>query len=213
MLTVTPFTNDHFGSCAYVVSAEGSRQALVIDPADAASGGVEQFIAERGLREVVIALTHEHFDHISGVTRLRQEADARLICSRLCSEAITSPTKNFSRYLIGRDVTCATADLTFEELDHQLDLCGARFEFLPTPGHSPGGVCIAGPGILFTGDTLIYGLQTVTKLPGGNRGELVRSVDAIMERFPAGTVVYPGHGAPFTLGQVDRNVIIGRVRV
>lgn len=213
MLSVTSFTNDLFGSCAYVVSAAGSPQALVIDPADAATGGVDRFLAERGLTEVIVALTHEHYDHISGVGHLRQAADARLICSSLCSEAITSPIKNFSRYLIGRDETCAPADLTFEELDHKLDLCGARFEFIPTPGHSPGSVCIAAPGILFTGDTLIHNLQTVTKLPGGNRQELARSVDLLLARFPAATVVYPGHGAPFTLGQVDRNIIIGRVRV
>lgn len=213
MLSVTSFPNDHFGSCAYVVSCEGSAQAMVIDPADAASGGVEAFLAERGFGEVVIALTHEHFDHISGVSRLRQIAGARLICSACCSESIAQPTKNFSRYLIGRDVTCSPADLLYEDLDQRLEWCGAPFEFIPTPGHSPGGVCIAAPGILFTGDTLIHNLQTVTKLPGGNRGELVRSVDTIMTRFPGETVVYPGHGAPFTLGQVDRNVIIGRLRV
>ncbi|MCX7018459.1 MAG: MBL fold metallo-hydrolase [Candidatus Sumerlaeota bacterium] len=212
MLSVTPIINDLFASCAYIVSRADCLQALVIDPADDASGHIAAFLREHALSDIFIALTHEHFDHIAGVERLRQQFGAQVVCSRACSESIGRPEKNFSRYLTGIDRIFGPSDLICEEVSNAIDWCDERIEFVPTPGHSPGSVCIAVCNALFTGDTLIKDLRTVTKLPGGNRTGLRKSINLLLTRFPAATMVYPGHGEPFRLSQADREVILGNIK-
>jgi glyoxylase-like metal-dependent hydrolase (beta-lactamase superfamily II) len=210
-LPVTQVVNDDFASCTYVVERARSSQALVIDPADSGSGRIAAFLDARGISDVLIALTHKHFDHISGVTRLRDRyASARVVCSRTCSGSITTAAGNLSRYLIGGDFVCGPADFFCEDMDYEMNWAGQRLEFIATPGHSPGSICIAVDGMLFAGDTLIFNRPTVVKLPGGSRGQFEQSLAHLLARFPGETMVYPGHGRPFRLSQIDHGVVLGK---
>ena len=69
-----------------------------------------------------------------------------------------------------------------------------------TPGHSPGGVCLHAPGVVFTGDTLFAGSVGRTDFPGGDHNALIRGV--VEKIFPLGDNlrVYPGHGPSSTVG-------------
>ena len=71
-----------------------------------------------------------------------------------------------------------------------------------TPGHSPGGVCLAvgRPGLpkndLFVGDTLFAGSIGRTDLPGGDHPALIRSITQVLlgrvtKRPSMGVVVPP----------------------
>ena len=79
-----------------------------------------------------------------------------------------------------------------------------------TPGHCPGGVCLAVGGdetperTLFVGDTLFAGSIGRTDLPGGDHATLLRSIRDVLFGFPDETVVYPGHGQPTTIGHEKR---------
>jgi glyoxylase-like metal-dependent hydrolase (beta-lactamase superfamily II) len=104
---------------------------------------------------------------------------------------------------------------------------------LHTPGHCPGGVCLAvsrlrgeaasgsAPGatvdksasqgraedltpILFVGDTLFAGSIGRTDLPGGDLNTLLRSIREVLFRFPDDTVVWSGHGEVTTIGKERR---------
>ncbi|HEX6974482.1 MAG TPA: MBL fold metallo-hydrolase, partial [Vicinamibacterales bacterium] len=85
---------------------------------------------------------------------------------------------------------------------------------LHTPGHCPGGVCLAigktgsdsedvtaGTRALFVGDTLFDGSIGRTDLPGGDHATLLGSIRNVLFRFPDDTVVYSGHGEPTTVGR------------
>jgi glyoxylase-like metal-dependent hydrolase (beta-lactamase superfamily II) len=78
---------------------------------------------------------------------------------------------------------------------------------LHTPGHCPGGVCLAvkkdgeQKSILFVGDTLFAGSIGRTDLPGGDYATLLRSIREVLFSFPDETVVWPGHGEPTTIGR------------
>ena len=79
-----------------------------------------------------------------------------------------------------------------------------------TPGHCPGGVCLAvgreaeASRTLFVGDTLFQGSIGRTDLPGGNMGTLLASIRNVLFAFPDDTVVYSGHGEPTTIGRERR---------
>jgi len=186
----------------YLVSTPGGM-AVVVDPVEAAAMPVAAELDRRGTAQVMLLLTHEHFDHISGVNALRKRPGVRLACSKECALRIADPKLNFSRYLVGADYRCAPPDETFERLGGALEFGGLSMTFISTPGHSPGSACIAADGMLFTGDTLIRDTRTVTKLPGGNRQALASSIESVRRRFGPDTTVYPGHGGPFRLGETD----------
>ena len=73
-------------------------------------------------------------------------------------------------------------------------------DILHTPGHCPGGVCLAigrdgSPSHereLFVGDTLFAGSIGRTDLPGGDSATLLRSIREVLFTFPDDTLVPPG---------------------
>ena len=86
---------------------------------------------------------------------------------------------------------------TVEEGDN-VEMNGARFKVLHTPGHSPGSVCYWCPDehVVFSGDLLFEnGAPGRGDIPGGDadalRGSLERLGSLGAER------VYPGHRDPF----------------
>ena len=81
---------------------------------------------------------------------------------------------------------------------------------LHTPGHCPGGVCLAigrrgaTDRELFVGDTLFAGSIGRTDLPGGDHPTLLRSIREVLFRFPDTSLVHPGHGPDTTIGHERR---------
>ena len=73
-----------------------------------------------------------------------------------------------------------------------------------TPGHSPGGVCLLGDGLVFTGDTLFAGSIGRADLPGADMATLLASIARVLLPLPDETVCYPGHGPKTTIGEERR---------
>jgi hydroxyacylglutathione hydrolase len=65
----------------YVVSTEGSTDAVVIDPGDDAET-VRRVLAERGLTLRAILVTHGHLDHIGAVRDLAESAGVEVWMAR-----------------------------------------------------------------------------------------------------------------------------------
>ena len=72
---------------------------------------------------------------------------------------------------------------------------------IPTPGHTPGGVCyhFTEDALLLSGDTLFAGSVGRTDFPGGDIAALARSL-AALAKLPDETTVVPGHGPETTIG-------------
>jgi glyoxylase-like metal-dependent hydrolase (beta-lactamase superfamily II) len=83
--------------------------------------------------------------------------------------------------------------------DRRLVLGDWEIDVIPTPGHTPGSVCLRIGETLFSGDTLFAG--AIGKADG--RADLRREVQNI-RRFlltlPPATRVFPGHGPATTIG-------------
>jgi glyoxylase-like metal-dependent hydrolase (beta-lactamase superfamily II) len=199
-----------FLSCAYVVLASGTDEALVIDPGNPVADGVMNLLESLQVRRIpYLILTHEHFDHIAGAEPLRKRFGSRLVCSQRCAEAIGDPKSNMSFYKDGKGMACGPADWICERDGWELRWSAGSVRLMPTPGHSPGGLCAAIGGHLFMGDTLMGSHRTPTHLPGGDAAALRKSLSLLLSQFDSKTLVHPGHGSHFALGEVDLRKVLG----
>lgn len=206
-MEIQQIKSDLLKSNMYIISENG--HSVVIDPC----------ITEREMYTDVdlILLTHEHYDHISGVNYWKKKTNAPIICSVPCGKNITSPRKNLSRYF---DVFCelqtwmsADKNVTTDAYKCEADetFMGEKiiqwqkhnFKLVSTPGHSAGSICIIlDENILFSGDSLMKNYPTECKFPGGN----VKEWNTISLPFLFGLNsmhVYPGHFEDFILEECE----------
>ena len=68
-----------------------------------------------------------------------------------------------------------------------------KLDFIHTPGHTPGGMCIiVDDDSILTGDTLFIGDCGRCDLPGGSLSQMFQSLQKIKSLFD-NLIVYPGH--------------------
>ncbi len=184
-------------SNCYIVWDEGSGDGIVIDP-----GGDEEkivrIVEENGVRVGMIVCTHAHFDHVGGVSELKKKTGARVAIHRRDLEIFMHARHQGMLWGFAVEQP-ATPDLFLDEGD-EIAVGGLRFAVLWTPGHSPGGICLFGEGVLFTGDTVFAGSVGRTDLPGGSADDLKKSFSRIIS-LPAETGILPGHGPGSTVGE------------
>ena len=185
---------------------EEGGHLLIIDPADHAA----MLEKCRNAATVTVLLTHEHFDHIIGLNRIRHccVSSCVVIAGKTCSERIQDTKVNLSAYadvlaeLGGKQIpehwspfSCKAADITFEN-QYAFRWRGHVVELFSTPGHSAGSCCIVVDDLLFVGDTVLEN-NLMVKFPGSSK-KLYRSVTVpLLEKWLLGnrvSCVYPGHG-------------------
>ena len=199
---VEPFFKNGF-----VIGCEETREGVVIDPGDE----VEALLAAAKRHRLSIGhilLTHAHLDHITGVARAKQAFGAPVWLHRddnFLYEHVQEQGRMF-----GFEVAAQPPVDHFYEGEGPLRFGRYQVRVLHTPGHCPGGVCLAvsrdgeSGSTLFVGDTLFAGSIGRTDLPGGDMDTLLRSIRGVLLAFPDDTVVWSGHGPATTIGQERR---------
>ena len=180
----------------YIVS-DDEGVAVAIDP-----GGEPERLAEvvsrEGLRLTHVLLTHGHFDHLAGAARLAELTGAIVACSPGTAPMLRDPDDYIPFPGFG-GIPGREPDLLVGDGD--IIATGAlEFEVVASPGHTPGDVTFVTEGALFCGDLLFYRSIGRTDFPGGDLGTLLGSVQALLDRLPGSTRVYPGHMQATSLG-------------
>ena len=197
------------GTNTYVVRAErGAAEAVVVDPSGPAAE-IRLRLAGMGAACAAILVTHGHFDHLVGVADLAEGTGAPVHMPAGERDTL----ENAQAYVpAGFAVRSWTPDVLLEG-GETLELAAVTFEVVAVPGHSPGHLAYAVDGGLLSGDVLFAGSVGRVDLPGGDWETLLASITRLTERFPADTVVYPGHGPTTTLGaERDRNPFLAELR-
>ena len=86
-------TNPTFGVNTYFL--EEDEHAILVDP-------VLPFQRDDTFDEMkvdFVLLTHEHYDHISSVSEVRQRFGCPIACGEKALEGLLDPSKNMSRYV------------------------------------------------------------------------------------------------------------------
>ena len=199
---VPPFMKNGF-----VLGCEDSREGVLIDPGDDVDLLLDAVDAHR-LSIKHILLTHAHLDHVTGVARAKSRLKAPVCLHRddeFLYRAVVQQGMAF-----GFEVEPQPPIDTFYEGDGALRFGSYGAWVYHTPGHCPGGVCLAVgrqeaiERDLFVGDTLFAGSIGRTDLPGGDLATLLRSIHEVLFRFPDDTRVHPGHGESTTIGRERR---------
>jgi hydroxyacylglutathione hydrolase len=182
----------------YVVANEETNEAVIID-----AGMHPRALLDKAAEYQVkaILLTHAHFDHMGGLTEIREKTGAPVYIHEIEQEWLTNPDLNgSSRWpMLGGAMTAEPAEHEVEEGD-VLSLAGMSIRVLETPGHTPGGVSFLIEQHLFSGDTLFAHSIGRTDLPGGDYEQLITSIEEKLMPLPDDTQVYPGHGPGTTIG-------------
>ena len=114
-------------------------------------------------------------------------------------EVLSDPKKNGSKYTEEGPIAI-NKDASIDIYPQEMELWeGVPLKVHYTPGHSDDSVCLQVEGMLFTGDTLIKDVRTVTKLKTGSREKLRESLDVLASLKGHGLMVYPGHEELFEL--------------
>lgn len=183
------------------------QEALIIDPN--INERALKSLRERNVKRALVILTHEHYDHISGVNWLREILTCNVFCSTACAENLESVTKNGSKFFSVlflseseekleeakkvEPIICK-ADATFSG-SQQFQWNGSTIKVYETPGHSAGSICIVVDEMyLFTGDSLLKDLKVITKLPTGNRKKYMEYTLPFLMSLDKELWVFPGHG-------------------
>ena len=175
---------DYMTNC-YILRQEASSKCLIIDPGYEA-GRILAFLQEKHLEPEAILLTHGHFDHVGAVGDIAAETDCEVYISAadLGLPPMITNGKLFYTHTYPASGT--------------LNLAGLTLRILPTPGHTPGSVCLLTGDTILSGDTLFRGSCGRTDLPGGSWEQIAASLKTLAA-LPGDYRVLPGHGEETTL--------------
>lgn len=180
-----------------------TNECVVIDAGNSSpreDAVLDNFIAEHGLKPVLAANTHGHFDHTLGVEHLKQRYGIPFALSS--KDAFLLENAATSGSIFG--VKVGAMPTVERDLDGEQEIRFGKtsLRVLRTPGHTPGHVAFFDEGSksLFTGDTLFRESIGRTDLPGGDYSWIMRSILDVLVPLGDEVHVYPGHGPESTIG-------------
>lgn len=184
-MEITTLTLGDYMTNCYILRQEASSKCLIIDPGYEA-GRILAFLQEKHLEPEAILLTHGHFDHVGAVGDIAAETDCDVYISAadLGLPPMITNGKLFYTHTYPASGT--------------LNLAGLTLRILPTPGHTPGSVCLLTGDTILSGDTLFRGSCGRTDLPGGSWEQIASSLKTLAA-LPGDYRVLPGHGEETTL--------------
>lgn len=204
MIQVKSFVFNMLQENCYIVS-DDTREAVVIDCGayyDAERQAVVNYIREHQLTVRHLLCTHGHFDHCFGNDTVWHAFGVGPEISEKDSSLMDLDAQMRSMMGVGFDRESVPVQRFFDEVE-VITFGNHRLQVLPTPGHTPGGVCFycEEEKLVFTGDTLFYMSVGRTDFDGGSWNDLHDSLTKVLAKLPTDTTVLPGHGPRSRIGQ------------
>ncbi len=217
MLEVYRFRYEPVDSNMYFIPV--GEEGFVFDPN--INEDILPLFEKYGTKWIQIVLTHEHYDHTTGVEWLQEKMEAPVFCQERCAYSISSDKGNNPKFvalvLKNKDREdgghryedfkanykpyTLKADETYEEQGN-VRVGDVSLECFYTPGHSPGSTCYILDGrYVFTGDSLIQNTPTVLRFKTSNKEVFERKTLPFLQSLDMNMLVFPGHGEPFKINE------------
>ncbi len=187
----------------YVVFDEASSEGLVIDPG-AEFEKIERLLKKYSVKVKYVILTHGHYDHIAAAGEVKKFTGAPILVQAEDAAMLSDPAGNGSIFFTGSEVRLKS-DRSLSDGEF-LEFGACKLQVLHTPGHSYGGICLAGENVIFTGDTLFRAGIGRTDIPNTSYSQIMESIRKKLMIYPDDTIIYPGHGYISTIGEERKNL-------
>lgn len=162
---------------AFILACSDSREAVLID-VGLFDPAIPAFVEEHDLILNTIFITHDHYDHTGGLAEAAKHFGATVISG-------TSQPGGYEAQQVAHGDKVYVGNLVGE--------------VVATPGHTPDGLSLIFPGMVFAGDALFAGSVGGTASP-----ELAeQQIDHIRKNLftlPVHYEVHVGHGPSTTIG-------------
>ena len=194
---------------------------MVVDPHQ--SEELVELLEKEKVEKVNILLTHEHYDHTSGLRWLYDLYPSKVYCHKQCGETIAVKRKNnpalIAMVLADKDKKdggnryesfkknfvpyACDADYTFED-SVEWNIDGIEIKGIATPGHSPGSAFYYIDEMLaFSGDTLLKDYPVVTRFKTSSLDDYQEKTLPYLKQLNPNLTLIPGHGNPFKASEAQ----------
>lgn len=197
MVKVETLSVGKMKSNCYILYNAETLKTVIIDPG-AEGDTIIARIEKLGICPEHIILTHGHFDHISAVDEICEKYNIGIIMNEQDAEMLSNANYNLSLSFDGTPVTVNCKNIKYVT-DESKQLIGKKFEFIATPGHSNGSMCIKVCEYIFTGDTLFRMSIGNEFPPFGNFKTEINSIKDKLFALDGDYICLAGHGEKTTL--------------
>ena len=182
---------------AILVVDAGDEGARIVQELDRLTGGAPEKVE-------LIVNTHGHIDHTAAVADVRTALGPIPVLMHQADIEVVEGNGPDGLRMMGREYVPVLPDGLLREGDEvRWGNCALRV--IETPGHSPGGICLYGHGLLLSGDTLFRHGVGAWRFFKGDKRALFAGIHDKLLTLPPETVVYPGHGEATTIGEEIAN--------
>jgi hydroxyacylglutathione hydrolase len=196
VVPVTPFQQN----CT-VLWCSNTKRAVVIDP-----GGdlpdIERAIARAGVKVDKIWLTHGHIDHVGGAADLKARLKVPIEGPHRADLFLLQRVRESGLSYGMLNASNVTPERWLEDGD-RVEIGELTFDVLHCPGHSPGSIVYFNPDqrLAIVGDVLFAGSIGRSDLPGGDHGQLLKSISDKLLPLGDDVAIISGHGPTSTIGR------------
>ena len=189
------FNENPYGTNCWLLAAEGSDDAVVVDPGFEPDR-VHALLEAAGKRPVAVLATHAHLDHM-GTGGVFAGDEIPVLVHGADAIAFTDlPAWGAG----GPNPLAEVKDLRTIADGDVLAFAGFSIEVVHTPGHTPGHCCFRTDALLFSGDLVFAGSIGRSDFPNSDPGAMQASLRRFLT-LPDDLPVLPGHGPDTTVGR------------
>lgn len=205
MIEIETLTVGPFQSNCYIVSCSDTKAAVVVDAGNEAQR-ILSTVERLGVKVIAVINTHAHLDHVSALAEVSEALGVPVLMHALEMPIYEVISAQASMFGLPKPRTVPID--RFVEDGEEVIIGNVKGEYLLTPGHSPGSICIRfrdeTPERLMAGDVLFQGSIGRTDLPGGDYDTIIHTLRTRFVPLPDDLIVYPGHGPETTIGEEKR---------
>ncbi len=188
------FNANPYGTNCWLLSADGTDEAVVVDPGFAPAS-LRRILLAAGKEPVAAIATHAHLDHAGEAGDFAE--DLPLFVHEADAVAFTEEAAWHAGF---PNPLAPVKDLRAVADGDVLRFAGFAIEVMHTPGHTPGHCCLRTDALVCSGDLVFAGSVGRSDFPNSDPDAMRASLQRFLT-LPDDLPVLPGHGPDTTVGR------------
>ena len=203
MLVVKKFVFNIFSENTFIIWDEKTKECAVIDAGCSdkrEEEEIENYLNKNELTVKYLINTHCHIDHIIGSKFVKENFNPQYLIPEKDLPMLERAEVQAAAF--GLKIEAPPKPDGFIPMAEKLFIGSSEVQFLFTPGHTPGEICLyfAKEKFCLTGDVLFKDSIGRTDLWGADYDTLINSINSQLLTLPDDTLIYPGHGDSSQIG-------------